>query len=814
MTERQQLTLAALLHDVGKVLQRAEYEYGPEAESMEQQLCPQRHGYSSHRHVLHTFDCLLNQCSFLGGAAERVAGIAAHHHKPRSDDPLDQLLARADRLSAAIDRADAREEPGRDRDAYKRVRLRTIFSQVGLSPQQTAEQEHWYYDLQPLGLPAKTYFPSPPGALDPPLGESLVAEYRSLADGLVQALHAIPQCGFSVLVDSLLRILERYTWCVPSSTIDFPDISLFDHTRTTAAIAAALHQAGEANVRDDAFLLVTGDISGIQDYMYRLAQPEGMKGLAKRVRGRSLHVAMLSKMAAAHLTDAAELYRPNVIFSAGGNFACLLDNTEQTRHRLDAAAEEIDHWLLDTFEGNLGLAVAQLPIAENALDDFAAHMGRASEMLKADKARRFSRLWRTGQLLTREEVAPAAECRSCGAAMIEDADLCELCQLTERIGAALPDARWLLYTSGDVAPECVGEQVEFFGGWRACLLEGDLPSPLPETVWRCERLRNSPEGLSKLANSAPLVAEALMTEEARVEEGDVASFTHLAQAAEGADRIGILRMDVDRLGMVFGPGLEMRAGPGWGSISRFCTMSRQVDLFFSAHLDEVCTQEADRWRSEAETPLADHLRSPLYITYAGGDDLFIVGPWSLIPRVAQGIRDDFRHYVCENPDITISGGCFVCKGEYPIRRAAEEAGTAEHVSKTWGRDAMTMFGVTAPWESEDGVPDFGELVKFGDWLHAASSGEGPGIARGFLHSLLQMHDRYVEGSEVDWNVIPLLVYQIERNVPDDLQVLGENAKQLLRARLVADKDAAWLRSIRLPASYALLRLRKGGRDAR
>ncbi|MEA3402816.1 MAG: type III-A CRISPR-associated protein Cas10/Csm1, partial [Armatimonadota bacterium] len=581
-------------------------------------------------------------------------------------------------------------------------------------------------------------------------------------------------------------------------------------TRTTGAIAAALYQAREADVVDEPFLLVAGDISGIQDYMYRLIEPEGMKGLAKRLRGRSLHVAVLSKMAAAHLTDAADLHQPNVIFSAGGNFASLLANTEGTRERLETAAQEIDRWLFDTFEGRLGLALAQVPIAEHALGDFAGQMRRASEMLAADKGRRFSRLWGTGELSTVEEASPPGECPSCGAAMGEDATVCELCELTQRIGRALPKAEWLVYSTGDAGLERAAERIDFFGGLRAYLLEGELPSSLHETVWRCERLRNSREGLSKLANGAPLVAVDLETEEAPVEAGDVASFTHLAQAAEGADRMEVLRMDVDRLGMVFGPGLQMRGGPGWGSISRFCTMSRQVDLFFSAHVDEICSQEAQRWRAEAETPLTEHLHSPLYVTYAGGDDLFLVGPWSLIPQVAQRIRDDFRKYVCENPEITISGGCFACKGMYPIRRAAEAAGAAEQVSKAQGRDAMTMFGVTAPWERTDGPPGFRELLEFGEWLYAASVGEGGRLARGFIHGLLQLHDRYIDGDEVDWNVMPLLVYQIERNVPDDLEVRGENARQLLRARLVADKDAAWLKSIRLPASYALLKMREGG----
>ena len=38
-----------------------------------------------------------------------------------------------------------------------------------------------------------------------------------------------------------LGILEHFTWCIPSATNVFPDISLYDHLKTTAAIAACLN---------------------------------------------------------------------------------------------------------------------------------------------------------------------------------------------------------------------------------------------------------------------------------------------------------------------------------------------------------------------------------------------------------------------------------------------------------------------------------------------------------------------------------------------------------------------------------------------
>lgn len=55
--------------------------------------------------------------------------------------------------------------------------------------------------------------------------------------------------------EAVLNILEKYTIAIPSSTIHLPDISLFDHLKTTAAFAVVLYQAAvEKNVKDLASL--------------------------------------------------------------------------------------------------------------------------------------------------------------------------------------------------------------------------------------------------------------------------------------------------------------------------------------------------------------------------------------------------------------------------------------------------------------------------------------------------------------------------------------------------------------------------------
>mgnify|MGYP007049171537 FL=1 len=87
-------------------------------------------------------------------------------------------------------------------------------------------------------------------------------------------------------INSLLGLLETQFSCFPSSTFtgESPDVSLFDHAKTTAAIAACISEYVQANnitdlrkalfeqekdfCQKDAFLLYTADFSRIQKFLY------------------------------------------------------------------------------------------------------------------------------------------------------------------------------------------------------------------------------------------------------------------------------------------------------------------------------------------------------------------------------------------------------------------------------------------------------------------------------------------------------------------------------------------------------------------
>jgi CRISPR-associated protein Csm1 len=182
----------------------------------------------------------------------------------------------------------------------------------------------------------------------------------------------------------------------------------------------------------------------------------------------------------------------------------------------------------------------------------------------------------------------------------------------------------------------------------------------------------------------------------------------------------------------------------------------------------------------------------------------LVGPWSEIPYLAQEIYTEFKEYTCKNPDITLSGGLFFCKEKFPVKRFAPLVGEELGRAKEAGRDKVAIFGETVRWKGnphDEEIP-FEEILKFGEDLYEAAKTKK--IPRRFLHQLLRLHYTYFkDGRPVKVLYIPVLLYQIIRNIKDD------NWSVELRSKLISSTDSIkWMEKIRVPVTYALLKSRR------
>ncbi len=99
------------------------------------------------------------------------------------------------------------------------------------------------------------------------------------------------------------------------------------------------------------FLLVAGDVSGIQDFLYTITS----KGAAKGLRGRSLYLQLLSEAAAKFMLRELGYPPANLIYSGGGHFYLLISSADEKR--LQDLKLTLERALLKMHHGDMFLAL-------------------------------------------------------------------------------------------------------------------------------------------------------------------------------------------------------------------------------------------------------------------------------------------------------------------------------------------------------------------------------------------------------------------------------------------------------------------------
>lgn len=609
-----------------------------------------------------------------------VADLVAGHHAPESAQGEDQrlalIVALADRLATGefIDLSHVDySKPGTKP-------LVSIFSTLSGSDGQR------FWPLVPLSDNCDGH--TPERSANTALGQG----YEKLWQEFEEGAKALRGLEFDLLFDRLLALLEKYTIFVPAATAgEESDISLYHHLRATAAIAACLFRrdfsAETLKVLEQVFVhesekndtpvahLVGGDISGVQDFIYNLRH----KGALKSLRGRSVYLQLVSEAVAARIVGEFRLTRANIIYCGGGNFHVLVPAVTDFEQRFAGLAANADRALLTAHGGRLSVAIASQPltILDFRREQFGEAWGRLHESLGREKKRRFSRLLESAGD-RRRVLGPSGvggeepACPQCGEETnLKDNDgeglPCSMCASLSDFGQGLPNATSVVeeavqsppakLESWDEVLAALGRRYRFVSepddSSAACVLNG--PS----------RLGKGFRGFRFIATHVP------------VKDDETAELADIVKQARGIEHWGVLRADVDHLGETFRSGLG-----GNRSISRLATLSYLLHYFFTARVQAIAREP--------------EFSDCIYLAYSGGDDLFVVGAWSVLPEFAERIRDEFRAFTSQR--LNLSAGIFVAPSlKFPLYEAAQLAGEAEGASKASGRDRLTFLGRTLQW---------------------------------------------------------------------------------------------------------------------
>ena len=701
---------------------------------------------------------------------------------------LSELIqpAKDPRVSAILNVSEKLATPEGIVNPIVRGPLLSIFPKVRLAPASTAEPLHHLF------APLPTTVENPEvifGTNSDVLGNELkyLQDFYNDFSALRKTLDF---SNTTIVYHHLLALLERYAWCLPSHT---DEISLYDHARLTSAIAVCIYlyhqnnltpEAIQASVENDIFSLIVGDLSGIQDYIFDIANI-GAGGVARRLRARSFYIAAVSDVISHIIANQFQVPFGNIIMASGGKFYILVPNLKDSHDTLHHLRHEIDSWFRTEFNGEMAVNLARTSFAgalfhvgSQKKAGFGQVLTTLSLRLNREKRQRGHSVlskdgqWATEHFMAHPDFWGSEICISCRKFPGNQREsLCEKCARDEDIGQKLPRVRYLAYYRGSLhhpaaMPMPLDYSVRIFAEDELSqigqpYLLGQLNDP------RIQNLAAYPATFRYLANYVP------------VGKHGQKSFEDIAKAATGRSMLGYIKADVDYLGILFAQGLKRDQG-GYDTAVHLSSLSRQLDLFFSG------------WMQYA---LSKGDFNNFYTIFSGGDDLFLVGPWDKAVELAQLINKKLAEFVGNNPDITLSTGILFTKDRYPIYRAASDAESVLETSKE-ERNRLSVLGDTLKW---DDVPKIFAEIEI---LQRRSEQ----LKSSFLYHLITYGQLYR-----DWKYReditglrykPMFAYNIARNLRKGDTELYHWADTLLQS-LHGNPDNLTMEHLGLIATYVL-----------
>ena len=819
-----EVALGALLHDIGKFMLRAMPSSGepnrvasnsaqptdPSPGSSGRQPCTANYSVKFINEIIEWLPEGIDRAAVM-----RLAGGYIH-----SDDRESRLVAEAEALSEGAE--DAGDAAPYDESSLRRARLCSVAAGIGSS----GESSRYTFALKPLNDPTALFPVETSAEQDQAdayrkLWETFTGEWKK--NRCVEPFRYIARA---------LDVLQRYCWCVPASARGMTDVSLFDHLKSTAAIAVALAGAPEEEVKP--FLLVAGDLTGIQKYIFGFKMGAG--GLARRLRARSFNVNAFTHSILLRILHRLRLPLTQVILMAGGKFHLLLPNTEEARRCVESVSAEATRWLHGISGGETAAVIASHPCGREELRDFPTALAALHEALREERARAAKPLliqngrWEEGAFLFPPMDLRDGLCECCGRQgghLRKDPDgdekvICDQCDADEDAGARLLRYRYVAFYEQEPPG---GYRTP--AGWYRLLHEQQLSTPEARDALL---ILDVDGGLDQkpVPGDVPVISQVWARHAPKTPDGNLVELKTVAERSHGVAYLGCLKMDVDDLGWMFAHGLRLGGGPGKTSISRVAALSRTLGHFFQHYLEWL---------------LRKQFRDDIYLVYSGGDDILMFGVWNRVFDLARTIREEFRRLTGGNPHWKLSAGVALVQPGVPVLLAAEYAEELLEASKNQqggdavplgfkdlagpsavgngapaggsaggsAKDRMTALGTVLRWPAFNEAMK--EAVRLREWL------ENGVLNTARARRLLWAAGRYRGFQQTRdtgyLDYVPMMVYDLRRNWTERKDSDEEQKKAMREAKawaagLVAAPDASGMGRLRFVTEFALYGIRPSG----
>ena len=696
MKEKEILIKGALLHDIGKVCYRTGKRINHSklgGDFLEQYLKPNEE-------------------------TERLLNCVRYHHKDYlqkaklDKNDLAYIVYEADNIASGMDR---RENEGEEKGFDPKLNLDSIFS-VFYSDKKIQVANKYpliYKDInKAFNYPRKD------------ISLATNSNYEALLNKIKS--HFITKDINQISINQLLQIIEEGFSYVPSSTnrAEVCDISLYVHSKITSAVASCMKlyfdeqqiqdykkycfNSGSKIFRNEKiYLLISGDISGIQDFIYTIPS----KGALKTLRGRSLYIDLLLEEFIDEYLEQIGLSRANVLYSGGGHFYILAPNIEDTKKSIDKLQAKMNRWLMENIGINLYLAIGTAECSANNLMKSEAQgnlFAIVNKKLKDDKTIRYSKdedFLEHIFNVEKENDTAKKECNICHNLVdklwkynSDEEIACEFCLNLYKLGQDIL-TQDLVFV---ISEEKIDGGIKIFGKDKDLYMYAVNIEDIDMFKGKILRIYSK----NNLLENDLAIRLYLADYSAKNENDEVMTFDDLAKSScktdKGIKRLGVLRLDIDDLGIAFSSGFvsdkdKIEDNLRYATLSRYADLSKDISMFFKVAINKICAGDLTGCVDFEEKAfnifgIAKAKKRKINIIYAGGDDLFLVGAWDEVLEVAIDINRAFKQFT--NGKLTLSAGMAMFSPTYPISKMAEIAGLLVQMSKSKkDKNSIALFGM-------------------------------------------------------------------------------------------------------------------------
>ena len=748
------LQIGALLHDIGKIVRRAGKG-------------------GKNRHSKAGSDYLENRELLDKEKYREVYDMIKYHHNEEidekmkeneklDDDSLAYIIYEADNIASGVDRVKYDDEIS---DEGKKIKvtgieglpLNSIFNRLNV---QKNKIEKNFGSLRN----DRRNFNIPKEKKEKNKIEN--TEYLNVLEQLRDDLEEMKQKNI-LTPEKLNSVLEESCIYFPSSSyVDYPDVPYYDHVKLTAAVAVCMYiyDMEKENNRDyknkyfkksqkkerekTKFLFVSGEFTGIQNFIYTITSKMAMKSL----RGRSFYLELFIEHIIDEILEALNLSRVNLIYSAGSQFYMLLPNVSKTIEILENYKKIVNDFLLKELGTSVYYEISHTETSAEELGN------KLSENIK--KENKIKEIFKRNSIETSRKKLNRYSEKQLEEIFDEDSDLnkiyndtkeCVICKKSEKEEILIKNSQNESNGNIEICDSCknyikLGRDIsKSFHQKRTFFMEKNCeekssklkfpkyPKGSVEIVFRnfetVEEVEKESDKFYRFysinddyfgkGNSRNIkIGNYNIKSTNEEKENSLVEFTELVKKGKGIERLAVLRADIDNLGTLFQTGFE---DTGFVNIdgekepykfvrfSKTVVLSRYLSDFFKRVINLILerknlTDEKNELFKEYCNIITERTKEKtdgrnIVLVYSGGDDVFAIGTWNDIIEFSVDLRTAFKEFSSDR--VTLSAGIGFFDENYPIFQMAQKTGELEKLAKSYNeneigktaKDAIALFGV-------------------------------------------------------------------------------------------------------------------------